>query len=59
MQSAEPRFVDKLPQDPFYYDQPLNEFTNDVLSAVAATKPEQRKFNFGKQAALEKNKDLK
>ena len=30
MSVGEPRFAEKLPQDPFYLDQPLNELTNDV-----------------------------
>ena len=59
MGKAEPRFVEKPQKDPFYYDQPLNEFTNDIHGALAATKGEPTKSNFGKQSAGEKNKDLK
>ena len=41
MDKGEERFKEKLPEDPFYDDQPLNELDNDVHGAlVKATKPE-------------------
>jgi len=39
MDAGEPRFKVKLPQDPLYDDQPLNEFTNDVYQALSAVRP--------------------
>lgn len=48
MNKGADRFVEPLQKDPFYYDQPLNEFTNDVNMALAATKPESKAVNFGK-----------
>jgi hypothetical protein len=59
MAKAEPRFVEPLPKDPFYDDQPINELNNDILAAFDAIKPEARKTNFAKQSAGDKNKDLK
>lgn len=59
MGKAEPRFVDKLPSDPFYDDQPLNELNNDLLGALNAVKAEPRKAAWAKQSAGDKNKDLK
>lgn len=53
------RFREKLPEDPFYDDLPLNEFTNDLNKADAARRAEPRGPNFGKQSAGDKNKDLK
>ena len=53
------RFREKLPEDPFYDDLPLNEFTNDLNKADAARRAETRGPNFGKQSAGDKNKDLR
>lgn len=39
MSAGEARFGQKIPDDPFYYDQPLNELNNDVQTALKATKP--------------------
>ena len=58
MSKGADRFAEPLQKDPFYYDQPLNEFTSDVNMALAATKPESKGVNFGKQSAGTKNMDL-
>lgn len=39
MDAGEPRFKVKLPEDPFYEDQPLNELNCDVIHALNAVRP--------------------
>lgn len=57
---TEDRWKTKLPEDPFFDDQPLNELTNDVMAALEkGTKPERRAPDFKRFDAADKNKDLK
>ena len=58
MNGGEPRFKDRLPEDPFYQDQPLNELKNDITAALKAIKPNVPQANFGKGGAKD-NRDLK
>ena len=58
MSVGQARFSEKLPEDPFYQDQPLNEFSNDVQAALKAIKPKVPGVSLGKGPAKD-NGDLK
>lgn len=58
MDGGEPRFKDKLPEDPFYNDLPINELANDINKALKAIKPNVPKVSLSK-GSLKDNKDLK
>lgn len=60
MDRGEERFRERLHEDPFYDEQPLNELTNDVTGAlIKGTKPEATAVDFNRYEKAEKVKDVK
>ena len=59
MSKGEERFKEKLNEDPFYEDQPLNELDNDVHEALKAVRPKIPVPDFNRYTAGEKIKDIK
>ncbi len=58
MDGGEARFKQRLPEDPFYDDQPLNELNNDINAALKAIKPNVPTVKISKSSARD-NRDLR
>ena len=59
MSKGEQRFKEKLNEDPFYEDQPLNELDNDVHEALKAVRPKIPAPDFNRYTAGDKIKNIK